>query len=101
MEYAVIVEKNNGVYRALVPALADLSRDREGPSETTGRGRAIGQRMKLYVLDTSVVGFAKQQNPVYLHHLQNLPAGTPVANGDYWPDRAHLRRHRDHKFDRG
>jgi hypothetical protein len=25
MEYPVIVENNNGVYRALIPALADLS----------------------------------------------------------------------------
>jgi tRNA(fMet)-specific endonuclease VapC len=35
--------------------------------------------MKMYVLDTSVVGFAQQQDPTYLHHLQNLPAGTPVV----------------------
>src|SRR6059058_5427597 len=35
--------------------------------------------MKLYVLDTSVVGFAQQRHPVYQHHLQSLPAGTPVV----------------------
>ena len=35
--------------------------------------------MSLYVLDTSVVGFAQQRHPVYQQHLQNLPAGTPVV----------------------
>lgn len=35
--------------------------------------------MKLYVLDTSVVGFAQQRHPIYQKHLQNLPSGTPVV----------------------
>jgi len=35
--------------------------------------------MKLYVLDTSVVGYAQQRHPVYQSHLQSLPAGTPVV----------------------
>ena|SRR5215471_6356209 len=35
--------------------------------------------MKLYVLDTSIVGFAQQQHPEFLHHLQNLPAGSAVV----------------------
>lgn len=35
--------------------------------------------MKLYVLDTSVVGFAQQRHPVYENYLQTLPAETPVV----------------------
>jgi len=35
--------------------------------------------MKLYVLDTSVVGFAQQRHPIYESNLQNLPGGTPVV----------------------
>jgi tRNA(fMet)-specific endonuclease VapC len=35
--------------------------------------------MKLYVLDTSVVGFAQQRHPVYESHVQSLPGGTPVV----------------------
>jgi hypothetical protein len=35
--------------------------------------------MRLYVLDTSLVGFAQQLDPVYLRHLQSLPDGTPVV----------------------
>jgi tRNA(fMet)-specific endonuclease VapC len=35
--------------------------------------------MKLYVLDTSVVGFAQQRHPVYERHAQSLPDGTPVV----------------------
>lgn len=35
--------------------------------------------MKLYVLDTSLVGFAQQQHPVYESHAQSLPDGTPVV----------------------
>ena len=26
--------------------------------------------MRLYVLDTSIAGFAQQQNPTYLNHLR-------------------------------
>jgi predicted RNase H-like HicB family nuclease len=33
MEYPVIVENNNGVYRALIPALADLSAEGQSPDE--------------------------------------------------------------------
>jgi hypothetical protein len=35
--------------------------------------------MKLYVLDTSVVGFAQQRHPVYERHLQSLTDRTPVV----------------------
>src|SRR5215475_2731355 len=35
--------------------------------------------MKLYVLDTSVVGFAQQRHPVYQRHVQSLPGATPVV----------------------
>jgi len=35
--------------------------------------------MGLYVLDTSVVGFAQQNHPVYLYHLQKLPAEASLA----------------------
>ncbi len=35
--------------------------------------------MKLYVLDTSVVGFAQQRHPVYVRHVQSLPDETPVV----------------------
>lgn len=35
--------------------------------------------MSLYVLDTSLVGFAQQRHPTYEHHLQSLPPGTPVV----------------------
>ena len=34
--------------------------------------------MKLYVLDTSIVGFAQQRHPVYESHVQSLPEETPV-----------------------
>lgn len=34
--------------------------------------------MKLYVLDTSIVGFAQQRHPTYEAHAQSLPGGTPV-----------------------
>ncbi len=33
MEYPVIVERKNGVYRALIPALADLSAEGQSPDE--------------------------------------------------------------------
>ena len=33
MEYPVIVEQKNGVYRALIPALADLSAEGQSPDE--------------------------------------------------------------------
>ena len=36
--------------------------------------------MKLYVLDTSVVGFAQQRHPIYESYLQSLPGGTPVVS---------------------
>ncbi len=35
--------------------------------------------MKLYVLDTSVVGFAQQRHPTYEGHANSIPAGTPVV----------------------
>jgi hypothetical protein len=35
--------------------------------------------MTLFVLDTSVVGFAQQQDPTFLHHLENLPADAAVV----------------------
>jgi tRNA(fMet)-specific endonuclease VapC len=35
--------------------------------------------MKLYVLDTSVVGFAQQRHFVYESHVQSLPGGTPIV----------------------
>jgi len=35
--------------------------------------------MKLYVLDTSVVGFAQQRHPVYERHVQSVHEGTPVV----------------------
>jgi tRNA(fMet)-specific endonuclease VapC len=35
--------------------------------------------MKLYVLDTSVVGFAQQRHPVYERYVKSLPDGTPVV----------------------
>lgn len=35
--------------------------------------------MRVYVLDTSVVGFAQQRHPAYQQHLQTLSAGTPVV----------------------
>jgi tRNA(fMet)-specific endonuclease VapC len=35
--------------------------------------------MTVYILDTSVVGFAQQRHPAYLNHLRALPAGTPVV----------------------
>jgi hypothetical protein len=35
--------------------------------------------MKLYILDTSIVGFAQQRHPVYESHVESLPGGTPVV----------------------
>ena len=35
--------------------------------------------MKLYVLDTSVVGFAQQRHSVYESDVQSLPDGTPIV----------------------
>jgi len=35
--------------------------------------------MKLYVLDTSVVGFAQQRHPIYENYMQNLSGGTSVV----------------------
>lgn len=35
--------------------------------------------MRLYVLDTSVVGFAQQRHPTYEKHANSLPADTPVV----------------------
>jgi len=39
MEYPVIVEKNNGVYRALIPSLADLSAEGQSPDEAVEKVR--------------------------------------------------------------
>ena len=35
--------------------------------------------MRLYVLDTSVVGFAQQRHPTYEKHANSLPADIPVV----------------------
>lgn len=35
--------------------------------------------MRLYVLDTSVVGFAQQRHPVYERHATSLPDDAPVV----------------------
>src|ERR1700733_5715868 len=35
--------------------------------------------MRLYVLDTSIAGFAQQQDPTYLNHLESLPGEAPVV----------------------
>ena len=35
--------------------------------------------MRLHVLDTSIAGFARQQNPAYLNHLRSLPPDAPVV----------------------
>ena len=35
--------------------------------------------MRLYVLDTSVVGFAQQQHPTYQQHALSLPVRTPIT----------------------
>jgi predicted RNase H-like HicB family nuclease len=43
MEYPVIVEKNNGVYRALIPALADLSAEGLSPDEAVQKVRQAAE----------------------------------------------------------
>lgn len=35
--------------------------------------------MKLYVLDTSVVGFAQQRHPIFETHVESQPGGTPIV----------------------
>ncbi len=35
--------------------------------------------MRLYVLDTSVVGFALQKHPIYQKHALGLPGETPIV----------------------
>lgn len=35
--------------------------------------------MRLYVLDTSVVGFAQQRHPTYQKHVLSLPDETPIV----------------------
>jgi predicted RNase H-like HicB family nuclease len=46
MEYPVIVEKNNGVYRALIPALADLSAEGLSPDEAV---QNVQQAAEIYL----------------------------------------------------
>ncbi|MDQ3013215.1 MAG: hypothetical protein M3X11_21230 [Acidobacteriota bacterium] len=43
MEYPVIVEQKNGVYRALVPALADLSAEAHSPDEAVRKVQAAAE----------------------------------------------------------
>jgi tRNA(fMet)-specific endonuclease VapC len=35
--------------------------------------------MRLYVLDTSIVGFAQQRHPIYESHVSSLPDDTPIV----------------------
>jgi len=43
MEYPVIVEKRNGAYRALIPALADLSAEGPSPDEAVEKVRSAAE----------------------------------------------------------
>jgi predicted RNase H-like HicB family nuclease len=43
MEYPVIVERKNGVYRALIPALADLSAEGQSPDEAVQKVRQAAE----------------------------------------------------------
>jgi predicted RNase H-like HicB family nuclease len=43
MEYPVIVEPSNGHYRALIPALADLSAEGQSPDEATRNVQAAAE----------------------------------------------------------
>jgi len=43
MEYPVIVEKNNGVYRALIPTLAHLSAEGLSPDEAVQKVREAAE----------------------------------------------------------
>ncbi|MGH9835590.1 MAG: hypothetical protein ACREBD_03345 [Blastocatellia bacterium] len=43
MEYPVIVEQKNGVYRALIPALADLSAEGQSPDEAVQKVRQAAE----------------------------------------------------------
>jgi predicted RNase H-like HicB family nuclease len=43
MEYPVIVEQKNGVYRALIPALADLSAEAQSPDEAVAKVREAAE----------------------------------------------------------
>lgn len=66
MEYPVIVEKNNGVYRALLPALAALSAEGQSPDEAVEKLQEAAESYLAAVeVRTIKLQMPERQTPPY------------------------------------
>lgn len=71
MEYPVIVENNNGNYRALIPSLADLSAEGQSPDEALQKVQAAAETYLSAVKLTTI--------KVNLPQERALQPGSPPA----------------------
>ena len=67
MEYPVIVEQKNGVYRALIPALSDLSAEGASRDEAVQKAQEAAERY-LSNVEVTIIEV-------------NLPQGEPLRPG--------------------
>lgn len=90
MEYPVIVERKNGMYRALIPALADLSAEGQSPDEAV---QNVQQAAEAYLAEiefrTIQVATPARRLPHY-STAQDWLEVVPVFTGDEEALRKHF-----------
>ncbi|MEW6125575.1 MAG: hypothetical protein AB1757_00815 [Acidobacteriota bacterium] len=64
MEYSVIVENHNGVWRAVIPALSDLSAEGASEAEAVDRAKQAAEKFLASVkIKTIAVNVSKDAEP--------------------------------------
>jgi predicted RNase H-like HicB family nuclease len=90
MEYPVIVENKNGVYRALIPALADLSAEGQSPDEAVQKVQQAAEAYLAAVeFRTIKVDMPVRQTPRY-STAQDWLEAVKVFEGDEEALREHF-----------
>ncbi len=67
MEYPVIIEQKNGVYRALIPSLADLSAEGQSPDEAVQKVQQAAEAY-LAAVEFRTIRIETPARHATLHH---------------------------------
>jgi predicted RNase H-like HicB family nuclease len=88
MEYPVIVENNNGVYRALIPALADLSAEGSSYDEAVTNAKQAAEAYLSKVRITTI-----ELNLPAPEFRRGSPSAVLKAAGGFKGDEEVMRQH--------
>ncbi len=90
MEYTVLIEQRDGVWHALIPALADLEAEGASRDEALSNAQQAAEGYLSSVEVTSITVNRPQEGPRQPGHPQNLLKALEMFSGDEEALREHF-----------